>query len=85
MCFSNESSITFHTLKMVHKVGGFAVCEGGDGIGQVGGGASVYLAAKHDPSISPPSHSLTLTPTCPIPSLPSLTANPRTRCANSNV
>ena len=28
--------ITFHTLELVHLIGGFTVSKGGDGIGQVG-------------------------------------------------
>ena len=29
-CFSNVKGIKFHTLKMVHQVGGFRVGKGGD-------------------------------------------------------
>ena len=39
-CFSNVKGITFHTLELVHQVGGFTGSEGGDGIGQVGVSAS---------------------------------------------
>ena len=52
---------------------------------------SLYLShatesvANLTPSTSPPNHSLALTPTCPIPFVLLLIANPSTWCPNSNV
>ena len=41
--FSNVKSFTFFTLKLVYKVGGFAVGKGGDGISEAGVAAGERL------------------------------------------
>ena len=47
-CFSNVESITFFTLELIHQVGGFTVSKGGDGIGQIGVGASKHWVGVWD-------------------------------------
>ena len=50
---SNVKSIMFHiqVLELVHQVGGFAVSESGDSIGQIGVWASGWLPHLHPSSI----------------------------------
>jgi hypothetical protein len=46
--FSNVKSVSFFTLELVYKVGGFAVDRGGDGISEAGVGAGEQLGRNVD-------------------------------------